>query len=69
MARASLAIPGHGVEGLIHKAKYYLGNRKLLTDIVKLPESTLEKMERKIQKLEENGYEAFLLGGCGRDWI
>jgi P-type Cu+ transporter len=55
------AIPGHGVEGLIGTAKYYLGNRKLLTDIVALPESALEKVERKIQKLEENGKTVMIL--------
>ena len=55
------AIPGHGVEGSIGNAKYYLGNRKLLSDVVKLPESTLEKVERKIRKLEENGKTVMIL--------
>lgn len=55
------AIPGHGVEGVVGKSKVYFGNRKLLTDIVKLPESTLEKVERKIRKLEENGKTVMIL--------
>ena len=55
------AIPGHGVEGVIGHTKYYLGNRKLLTDIVGLPESATEKVERKIRKLEENGKTVMIL--------
>ncbi len=55
------AIPGHGVEGVIGRNKYYLGNRKLLTDIVGLPESATEKIERKIRKLEDNGKTVMIL--------
>lgn len=55
------AIPGHGVEGVVGHSKVYFGNRKLLTDIVKLPESLLEKVERKIRKLEENGKTVMIL--------
>lgn len=55
------AIPGHGVEGVIGANKYYLGNRKLLSDIVGLTEAALEKIERKIRKLEENGKTVMIL--------
>lgn len=55
------AIPGHGVEGTVHGAKYYLGNRKLLTDVVGLPEASIEKVERKIRKLEESGKTVMIL--------
>jgi len=55
------AIPGHGVEGMIGSTKYYLGNRKLLTDVVGLPESATEKVERKIRKLEDNGKTVMIL--------
>jgi Cu+-exporting ATPase len=55
------AIPGHGVEGVIGNSKYYLGNRKLLTDVIGLEESSMEKVERKIRKLEENGKTVMIL--------
>lgn len=55
------AIPGHGVEGVIGKNKYYLGNRKLIMDVVGLPESAMEKIERKIRKLEDNGKTVMIL--------
>ncbi len=58
------AIPGHGVEGVINKNKYYLGNRKLLSDIVGLTEAALEKVERKIRKLEENGKTVMILSSA-----
>lgn len=52
------AIPGHGVEGKIGKKKYYFGNRKLMTDIVGL---SIDKVDRKIKKLEEQGKTAMIL--------
>jgi len=52
------AIPGHGVEGAIGKTKYYFGNRKLMQDIVKLD---IEKIERKLSRLEEQGKTAMIL--------
>lgn len=55
------AIPGRGVEGILNGNKYYLGNRKLLTDTVGLPESSIEKVERKIRKLEESGKTVMIL--------
>lgn len=52
------AIPGHGVEGVIKNKKYYFGNRKLMTDIVKIGS---ENVERKLRKLEEAGKTAMIL--------
>ncbi|MFA6491139.1 MAG: copper-translocating P-type ATPase, partial [Candidatus Magasanikbacteria bacterium] len=55
------AIPGHGVEGLIENKKYFMGNRKLITDIVGLSVSLVEKVEKKIRKLEEGGKTVMIL--------
>lgn len=52
------AIPGHGVEGVVKNKKYYFGNRKLMTDIVKI---SSENVERKLRKLEEAGKTAMIL--------
>ena len=52
------AIPGHGVEGVIANEKYYLGNRKLLSDIVKLD---ISNVDRKIRKLEDGGKTVMIL--------
>lgn len=52
------AIPGHGVRGLIKKQKYYLGNRKLITDTLGLK---TDKYERKLTRLEEQGKTAMIL--------
>ncbi|MEK7096521.1 MAG: heavy metal translocating P-type ATPase [Patescibacteria group bacterium] len=52
------AVPGHGVEGEIGKTVYYLGNRKLITEIVKLD---LGKMDQKLERLEKQGKTAMIL--------
>ena len=52
------AIPGHGVEAIINGQKYYFGNRKLITDIVGLD---INRAERKIRKLEEDGKTTMIL--------
>ncbi|MFA4891371.1 MAG: heavy metal translocating P-type ATPase, partial [Candidatus Gracilibacteria bacterium] len=52
------AIPGHGVEGNIAGIKYYLGNRKLVSDVADLDAS---KIEKKICKLEEQGKTVMIL--------
>ncbi len=52
------AIPGHGVEGTIKDKKYYFGNRKLMSDIVKIG---IESLERKLRKLEEAGKTVMIL--------
>jgi soluble P-type ATPase len=48
------AIPGHGIEGTISGEKFYIGNRKLVSDVVGLENAT-EKIEKKMKKLEEGG--------------
>lgn len=52
------SIPGHGVEGTLRNEKYFLGNRKLMTDKVGL---TFDGVERKIRKLEEAGKTVMIL--------
>ena len=52
------AIPGHGVEGQINDLRYYLGNRRLISEIAGL---TLDKVNRKLSRLEEQGKTAMLL--------
>lgn len=52
------AIPGHGVQGTIDATTYYLGNRKLISDVVGLP---VEKINRKISRLEEQGKTVMIL--------
>lgn len=52
------AIPGHGVEGEINKVKYYIGNRKLITTDLGL---SIDKVSRKLMKLEEQGKTAMIL--------
>ena len=52
------AIPGHGVQGKVGKDLYYFGNRKLITDVVGL---SVDKIERKIVRLEEQGKTAMIL--------
>lgn len=52
------AIPGHGVRGMIEGVVYLIGNRKLMMN---LPQTTLQKIERKMRKLEEAGKTAMLV--------
>ncbi len=52
------AIPGHGVEGKIGKEKYYLGNRKLISEVAGLE---IGNLERKISKLEDQGKTVMIL--------
>lgn len=52
------AIPGHGVQGEINGVVYYFGNRRLITDTLDLP---IEKYDRKISRLEEQGKTAMIL--------
>jgi len=53
-----VAIPGHGVKGLIDDQEYYFGNRKLITDTLGLE---IGKFERKLTRLEEQGKTAMIL--------
>jgi Cu+-exporting ATPase len=52
------ATPGHGVKGSINKIEYYLGNRKLIRDIVGID---VDKINRKLERLEEQGKTAMIL--------
>lgn len=52
------AIPGHGVEGAANGNKYFLGNRKLITENLGLG---LERAEKKVQRLEEAGKTVMIL--------
>lgn len=46
------AIPGHGVTGETNDLKYFFGNAKMIAEIANLD---MEKIRRKIHKLEEQG--------------
>ena len=52
------AIPGHGVKGIIVKKEYYFGNRKLMKDTLG---HDMNKIERKMIRLEEQGKTAMIL--------
>ncbi|MEK7068155.1 MAG: heavy metal translocating P-type ATPase, partial [Patescibacteria group bacterium] len=52
------AIPGHGVTGTLNGKKYFLGNRRLITDVAGL---TLEATEMKLHVLEGEGKTAMML--------
>ncbi len=52
------AVAGHGVVGTINGVKYFLGNRKLMTEVANLDVS---KIERKIKKLESQGKTVMML--------
>ena len=52
------AIPGHGVKGVIAGVEYYFGNRRLMTDVLNL---NIDKVNRKLVKLEEQGKTAMIL--------
>jgi len=52
------AIPGHGVQGDINGLTYYVGNRKLMVDVLGLE---INKIDRKMSRLEEQGKTAMVL--------
>ncbi|EKD99972.1 MAG: hypothetical protein ACD_22C00126G0003 [uncultured bacterium] len=52
------AIPGHGVEGTLGDSVYYFGNRKLIQDVLHL---SIDKIDRKLSRLEEQGKTAMIL--------
>jgi Cu+-exporting ATPase len=52
------AMPGHGVEAEIEGEHYYLGNRKLMTEILGID---IKPIERKMRRLEEAGKTAIIL--------
>jgi Cu+-exporting ATPase len=52
------AIPGYGVEGIIDEVKYYFGNRKLITDILKI---SIDEIDPELKKFEEQGKTVMIL--------
>ena len=52
------AVPGHGVQGVINEVTYYLGNRKLITDVLGLP---VDAIDAQMSRLEEQGKTAMIL--------
>ncbi|MFA5877883.1 MAG: heavy metal translocating P-type ATPase [Candidatus Staskawiczbacteria bacterium] len=52
------AVPGHGVVGQINDEKYFLGNRKMIIEVAELG---VEKISRKLRKLEEQGKTVMIL--------
>ncbi len=52
------AIPGHGVKGFIDGKEYYFGNRRLMTETLG---HALNKENRKLSRLEEQGKTAMIL--------
>jgi len=52
------AIAGHGVQGIIEDAEYYFGNRRLMMETLGF---SIDKINRKLIKLEEQGKTAMIL--------
>ncbi len=52
------AIPGHGIKGVVGDKEYHFGNRRLMTDILN---HSIDKINRKIIKLEEQGKTVMIL--------
>lgn len=52
------AIPGHGIEGTIGKTKYYIGNRRLIENTLG---HKIDKINKKLERLEEQGKTAMIL--------
>jgi Cu+-exporting ATPase len=52
------AIPGHGVQGTIQGNIFYLGNRKLIENVVGI---SIDRIDRKLIRLEEQGKTAMIL--------
>lgn len=57
------AVPGHGVTGSIDGVTYYLGNRKLMTDVAKIEVGFADE---KLMRLENMGKTAMLLSDKNR---
>lgn len=52
------AIPGHGVQAKINGKTYFLGNRKLISDVVNLE---IDRVNRKMSRLEDDGNTVMIL--------
>ncbi len=55
------AIPGHGIEGDMHGEKYYLGNRKLITEVAGI---SMVHVEKELMKLEDQGKTVAILSSA-----
>lgn len=55
------AIPGHGIEGAVGDRKFFVGNRKLILDVVGLKKEIIERVEKKVSRLEESGKTVMIL--------
>ncbi len=53
-----LSVAGHGVTGEVAGVKYFFGNRKMINEVAKL---NLDKIDRKLQRLEEQGKTVMIL--------
>ena len=53
------AVPGHGVKGILNKATYYFGNRKLIADKTR---GSVSDIEDQLRRLEDAGKTAMVLG-------
>jgi len=52
------AIPGHGVQGVVAGVQYYLGNRRLIEEVLALK---LSRVSRQLTQLEDQGKTAMIL--------
>jgi len=52
------ALPGQGVKGLINNTDYYFGNRRLIIEVLN---HSIDKINRKLIKLEEQGKTVMIL--------
>lgn len=52
------AIPGYGVRGEVNGTAYFFGNRRLMTETLRLD---VKKIERKLSRIEEQGKTAMML--------
>lgn len=57
------AVPGHGVRGKLSGTEYYLGNRRMMTDVAQL---SLDHREQAVSILEEQGKTVMLLAAKGK---
>lgn len=53
-----IALPGHGVKGVINETEYYFGNRRLLIDVLG---HSIDKVNRQLIEFEEQGKTAMIL--------
>jgi len=57
------ALPGQGVKGTINNTEYYLGNRRLVTEILG---HSIDKINPELTKLEEQGKTVMILAESGK---